>query len=98
MDLKHVMYAATGIVLLVTPCHAETRVATINLDEKEIAMNHQGTATQTKSAQPTTADAVRPFNVNIPQAALDDLRRRILATNWPEKEPVADASQGVQLA
>src|SRR5918996_2023564 len=42
--------------------------------------------------------AVRPFHVNIPDEALEDLRRRIEATQWPEKETVADESQGVQLA
>lgn len=40
---------------------------------------------------------IRPFRVNIPQEALDDLRRRIKATKFPEQETVADASQGVQL-
>ncbi len=43
-------------------------------------------------------DAIRPFRVNIPEAKLVDLRRRILATIWPEQETVPDASQGVQLA
>ncbi len=42
--------------------------------------------------------SIRPFRVNISQEALVDLRRRILATQWPEKETVTDASQGVQLA
>ena len=43
--------------------------------------------------------AIRPFKVPVvSQAALDDLRRRIAATRWPEKETVTDASQGVQLA
>jgi pimeloyl-ACP methyl ester carboxylesterase len=46
----------------------------------------------------TTATAVRPFRVDIPDEAIADLRRRIAATVWPEKETVADASQGVQLA
>jgi Epoxide hydrolase N terminus len=41
--------------------------------------------------------AIRAFHVDIPQEALDDLRRRIAATNWPEKETVADQSQGVPL-
>ena len=41
--------------------------------------------------------AVRPFTVDIPQSALDDLKRRVLDTRFPEKEPVSDASQGVQL-
>jgi pimeloyl-ACP methyl ester carboxylesterase len=46
----------------------------------------------------TTATAVRPFRVDIPDEAIADLRRRIAATVWPDKETVADASQGVQLA
>jgi pimeloyl-ACP methyl ester carboxylesterase len=41
---------------------------------------------------------VRPFHVDIPEEALEDLRRRIADTQWPEKETVADESQGVQLA
>jgi hypothetical protein len=41
---------------------------------------------------------VRPFRVEIPEEDLAELRRRIAATRWPEKEPVADQSQGVQLA
>src|SRR5260370_38283966 len=50
---------------------------------------------------PTTATdktAIRPFRVNVPEAELTELRRRIKATRWPERETVADASQGVQLA
>jgi pimeloyl-ACP methyl ester carboxylesterase len=43
-------------------------------------------------------DAIRPFRVNIPEDALADLRRRIAATRWPDRETVADGSQGVQLA
>ncbi len=45
-----------------------------------------------------TATEIRPFHVEIPDEALDDLRARIAATNWPEKETVADESQGVPLA
>src|SRR5690606_9769186 len=42
-------------------------------------------------------DEIRPFRVDIPQPALDDLRTRLLATRWPTKELVEDRSQGVQL-
>src|SRR5215218_3449355 len=42
--------------------------------------------------------AVRDFHIDVPQEELDDLRQRILATRWPEKEPVTDFSQGVPLA
>ena len=45
-----------------------------------------------------TATEIRPFHVEIPQAQIDDLRRRIEATRWPSKELVDDRSQGVQLA
>src|SRR4051812_10388399 len=41
--------------------------------------------------------AVRPFRVSFPEARLTDLRNRVNATVWPEKEPVSDASQGVRL-
>jgi pimeloyl-ACP methyl ester carboxylesterase len=41
---------------------------------------------------------VRPFQIGIPQAAIDDLRRRLDETRWPEQETVADETQGVQLA
>jgi len=43
-------------------------------------------------------NAIRPFHVNVPEAELTELRRRINATRWPERETVGDASQGVQLA
>ena len=41
---------------------------------------------------------IRPFQVNVPETELVELRRRVKATRWPEREPVPDASQGVQLA
>ena len=42
--------------------------------------------------------SIRPFTVDVPEAALDELRRRVDATRWPTMELVADRSQGVQLA
>jgi hypothetical protein len=45
----------------------------------------------------TTSDAIRPFRVDVPQEELVELRRRILATRWPERETVTDESQGVPL-
>src|SRR5262249_33525753 len=50
------------------------------------------------AGQSAGATDIRPFRVEIPQAALDDLRSRLAATRWPTKELVGDASQGVQLA
>ena len=46
----------------------------------------------------TRSDAVRPFRINVPEDALIDLRRRLAATRWPDRETVTDDSQGVQLA
>jgi pimeloyl-ACP methyl ester carboxylesterase len=43
-------------------------------------------------------DGIRPFQINFPDEALADLRRRVLATRWPEQEAVMDDTQGVQLA
>jgi pimeloyl-ACP methyl ester carboxylesterase len=47
---------------------------------------------------PGDKDAIRPFRAEIPKEAVADLRRRIAATRWPDKETVADQSQGAQLA
>src|SRR6187200_1267682 len=53
----------------------------------------------TQLANVVEATAIRPFQVNVvPEAELTDLRRRVNATRWPERETVADASQGVQFA
>ncbi|GGI23640.1 hydrolase [Bradyrhizobium guangdongense] len=52
------------------------------------------------SAHPASAakgEDIRPFHVSIPKDALDDLHRRLTATRWPDRETVADASQGVRL-
>jgi pimeloyl-ACP methyl ester carboxylesterase len=49
-------------------------------------------------APAATSDDVRPFRVNVPEEQLVDLRRRIAATRWPDRETVNDRSQGVQLA
>ena len=53
----------------------------------------------TKITDVVEATAIRPFHmVNVPDAELTDLRRRINATRWPERETVTDQSQGPQLA
>ena len=50
------------------------------------------------SSTAETATEICPFHIDIPEDKLTDLRRRIAATQWPEKETVADQSQGVPLA
>lgn len=58
-------------------------------------------ADQPSAKQRATAedDSIRPFpKIHVPQETIDELRRRIAATQWPERETVADSSQGVPLA
>jgi hypothetical protein len=73
---------AFGLVLLAAPCDAQT------------ATEQETTVAQRE----TTTAAVRPFHISVPEEALVDLRRRIAATRWPDREPINDRSQGVQLA
>jgi pimeloyl-ACP methyl ester carboxylesterase len=56
----------------------------------------EGTMTATTATQ--QQPEIRPFRVHVPETELAELRRRVNATKWPERETVADASQGVQLA
>jgi pimeloyl-ACP methyl ester carboxylesterase len=68
----------------VTPKRNETMVTT--------ATTHPDTL------PPSAADAIRPFHINVPDAEITDLRRRLAATRWPDRETVDDRSQGVQRA
>src|SRR5215203_3258967 len=85
----------TGSVLAQQTMQKSRRPSTTTTQhQKETNMNQLSTA----AAKETAADAIRPFHVNFPQAALDDLKRRITATKWPGRETVTDETQGVQLA
>lgn len=57
-----------------------------------------GQLTGTPSGTTRNDESIRPFHVHVPQEQLDDLRRRIAETRWPDKETVNDQSQGIQLA
>jgi len=46
---------------------------------------------------PKATEGVEPFKVSVPQSAIDDLKRRLASTRWPERETVGDWSQGVPL-
>ena len=58
----------------------------------------QHTALKEAAMSTTVETDIQPFQVEIPEEKIDDLRRRIAATRWPTKELVDDRSQGVQLA
>jgi pimeloyl-ACP methyl ester carboxylesterase len=65
------------------------------------ALVMQGTLTSAQSgpnANRTSNEAILPFKVHFPEKDLVDLKRRIVATRWPEKETVSDQTQGVPLA
>ena len=55
-------------------------------------------AQENRSTDAAARDAIRPFRAKIPEADIADMRRRIKATRWPDKEPVDNDSQGAQLA
>ncbi|MGH6805178.1 MAG: epoxide hydrolase family protein [Methyloceanibacter sp.] len=63
-----------------------------------MATINQPSAIQQSSGQAADTDAIRPFHVKFPEEELTELRRRINATKWPERETVTDQSQGVPLA
>ena len=79
--------SAFGLVLLTVAVYASTTLAA---DASAVA----------RHLSPSAADdtSIRPFHVDVPEAALADLRKRIAATRWPDRETVNDQSQGVQLA
>jgi len=83
--------AALAVILLTSafPHHAQTMKTstTIPVD-----------TTSPKPPQGGADNTIRPFTAHIPDAALEDLRERIAATRWPDRELVPDQSQGVQLA
>ena len=88
MTLEKLAGLSVCLLALALPSHAQT---TTTSDAVVVAaMPGAGNAAEDRS--------VRPFTFKVPQAALDDLRRRIGATRWPDKETVADQAQGAQLA
>jgi pimeloyl-ACP methyl ester carboxylesterase len=75
--------AAIGLVPLGYACYAQSSVVSTITPKRH-------TSTEDKS--------IRPFHVSVPEEQLVDLRRRIAATRWPDKELVNDESQGIRLA
>jgi pimeloyl-ACP methyl ester carboxylesterase len=72
-------------------------------DSKSQTIPMDDTMTQTSGSKQGNGhaagqEAIRPFHVKVPQEELNELRRRIKATRWPEQETVTDSSQGVRLA
>src|SRR5262245_12405357 len=89
-------FIAAAVCLMVpTFVRAQQAVQTqTEVSRKETTMAELATAPRQAGAD----TSIRPFTIRIPDEQLADLRKRILATRWPDKETVADHSQGVQLA
>jgi pimeloyl-ACP methyl ester carboxylesterase len=62
-----------------------------------VVVGAKALAQANSTALPSASDAVEPFAVSVPQSAIDDLKRRLEFTRWPERESVNDWSQGVPL-
>src|SRR5580658_5382600 len=80
---------------------AAFRPATIGkafADSKSNTPQKENTMTLTNATQAADKTAIRPFQVNVPEGELTELRRRIISTRWPDRETVTDESQGVPLA
>ncbi len=90
-----------ALLLLASHTRAQTMTSptTASTDEKTSVAGSAARKSQ-KSIDNTAIDttAIRPFTVNIPEAQVVDMKRRLVATRWPDKETVADAAQGAQLA
>src|SRR5580700_9262253 len=67
-------------------------------DSKSDNTQKENIMAQTSATQAADKTTIRPFQVNVPEAELTELRRRINSTRWPDRETVTDESQGVQLA
>ena len=66
------------------------------IDRSSLLTQFKSIAKETSTVAQDNA-AIRPFKINVPEEEVTELKRRIKATRWPEKETVADQSQGVQL-
>src|SRR5262245_60843072 len=83
---------SVSLFMFASPNYAQTTTVTTS-DTGAVVV-----AAAADRGQAAEDQSIRPFTFNAPQAKLDDLRRRIKATQWPEKETVADDTQGVPLA
>jgi len=84
-----------GLLLLVAPCGAQVSVDSFG---RGPGIKSTTAAVTSTSAAADVATTIRPFSFRASEAELSELRRRIRTTRWPEKETVADHSQGVPLA
>src|SRR5262245_10103711 len=85
--------AASSVAGLLSPHFATAGNSSSNEPSPSTELSNRGESTMTADQQ-----AIHPFSINVQDEELNDLRRRILATRWPDREQVDDTTQGVQLA
>ena len=90
--MKRTTFSTCALFLCASSTYAQTMTAPTHNETVS------STAVPATRSRTTADDAIRPFKIKIPQAQLNDLKRRIKDTRWPDKETVADESQGVPLA
>jgi pimeloyl-ACP methyl ester carboxylesterase len=88
----------TGCALALACAHESKGVAAESDTKMQGTVAAQSSQPQAASTADAATAAIRPFQVNVPEKELVDLRQRIAATRWPDREPVTDRSQGAQLA
>src|SRR6266446_3034063 len=87
------MLASLASVAIASPIEAQTMTT-----PQAVTTDATVTSSVAKARSTSADSSIRPFRVHVSDAALMDLKRRINATRWPDKETVADQSQGAQLA
>src|SRR3989454_3365266 len=88
----------TGCALALACAHEGKGVAGESDTNMKGTVATEASQRQASSTADAATAAIRPFHVDVPEKALVDLRRRIAATRWPDKETVADQSEGAHLA
>jgi pimeloyl-ACP methyl ester carboxylesterase len=85
---SYVVGGVASLFVLASPSHGQITAS----DTERLFVAQKSTPSAAAEEQ-----SIRPFKVQVSQAALDDLRRRVKATRWPDRETIDDFSQGVQL-
>ena len=88
----------TGCALALACAHEGKSVAGDSDTKMQGTLAAEMSQPQAASTAEAATAAIRPFQVNVPEKAIVDLRQRIAATRWPDREIVTDRSQGAQLA
>src|SRR5437763_295599 len=88
----------TGCAIALACAHEGKGVVAESDGKTQGAVAAQPSQPQAASTADATTAAIRPFQVNVAEKELLDLRQRVAATRWPDREPVTDRSQGAQLA